>query len=643
MSGIRFGGMAEEAASMKRKRSLIVLAVVLVLLAGVYVYLSNRPQDEGEIVQKEPDIEISRFDRNKIEKVILSNSKEKELVFEKETIVVEDDKKDGDDKKEPKTETIWKNTSYIPVKLVKSKVDDLTRSFSSLTAEVLVEEDAKDLSIYGLDKPAATGTAVLDDGTKVTLYLGNKTAQGSTYYLMKEGDTNVYTVYSHHADRLNSSLSDFRDKSLPAINTAELTYLNISGDGREEMEVILNDSQSSTEAEYGIGLYQLVKPYKRPRGVDTSKLDPKLEGISGLSIKEFVDDQPTDLAKYGLDNPSLRFIIKDKENTLDLSFGDTLPDIKRYNIGEPKGLKLIKEYFQAYKVPEDKQFVPIMFIDDTYYLGAKDIKNGMTEQMEKRKSLATLDLTGSINLEGIGGDDLSGYKFLGVVLTGLINGLNPCSISMLLFFVSMLMSQNKNVLNAGLSFIIGKLITYFLLGTILFNLFIQLDIPWFQTITKVILISFFGIIAVFNINDFFAAKGENYSKIRMQLPEFLRKLNHQLIKKLTSMNDSKSLGFICFGLGSLIAVGEFFCTGQIYLATIIYILQNSPSFNLRALLYFLTYGIAFVIPLVLLVTFIHKGREIFDLSELYREKMHIVKLVNTIFFIVFGIIVLVWF
>jgi hypothetical protein len=326
MSGIRFGGMAEEAASMKRKRSLIVLAVVLVLLAGVYVYLSNRPQDEGEIVQKEPDIEISRFDRNKIEKVILSNSKEKELVFEKETIVVEDDKKDGDDKKEPKTETIWKNTSYIPVKLVKSKVDDLTRSFSSLTAEVLVEEDAKDLSIYGLDKPAATGTAVLDDGTKVTLYLGNKTAQGSTYYLMKEGDTNVYTVYSHHADRLNSSLSDFRDKSLPAINTAELTYLNISGDGREEMEVILNDSQSSTEAEYGIGLYQLVKPYKRPRGVDTSKLDPKLEGISGLSIKEFVDDQPTDLAKYGLDNPSLRFIIKDKENTLDLSFGDTLED-----------------------------------------------------------------------------------------------------------------------------------------------------------------------------------------------------------------------------------------------------------------------------------------------------------------------------
>jgi len=236
------------------------------------------------------------------------------------------DKKDGDDKKEPKTETIWKITSYMPVKLNKSKVDDLTRSFSSLTAEELVEEDAKDLSIYGLDKPAATGTAILDDGTTVTLYLGNKTAQGSTYYLMKDGDTNVYTVYSHHADRLNSSLSDFRDKSLPTVNTAELTYLNISGEGREEMEIVLNDSQSSTEAEFGLGLYQLVKPYKRPRGVDTSKLDPKLEGVSGLAIKEFVDDQPADLAKYGLDNPSLRFVIKDKENTLDLSFGDTLED-----------------------------------------------------------------------------------------------------------------------------------------------------------------------------------------------------------------------------------------------------------------------------------------------------------------------------
>jgi hypothetical protein len=326
--------MAEEAASMRRKRSLIAVVVALALLVGVYVFLSNRPQEEEPAPEAKPTIDISRLDRNKIVKVTLNNnSKDKEIIFEKETIVVEDteQEKAGEENKdkessEPKTETVWKNTTYIPVKLNQSKVEDLTRSFSALSAEVLVEESPKDLSIYGLDKPAATGTALLEDGTEVVLLLGNKTAQGNTYYMMKQGDPKVYTVWSHHGERLSASLAYYRDKSLPDINLTELSYLHISGEGREEMEVKRSDDLDTTEAQYGLGIFQLTKPYKRPRGIDTSKLDPKLEGLARLEIKDFADDQPADLSKYGLDNPKLRFIIKDNETTLDLSFGDTLED-----------------------------------------------------------------------------------------------------------------------------------------------------------------------------------------------------------------------------------------------------------------------------------------------------------------------------
>ena len=320
---------------MKRKRSLIILVAVLAVLAGVYAYLSNRPQKDDTPEDAEPSIEISKLDLDKIAEVTLNNSKEKELTFEKEIITVEEteepkDKEDSDKEKadetsEPKTETVWKNTTYIPVKLDQSKVEDLTRTFSALTAEDLVEENPKDLSIYGLDKPAATGTAILDDGTKVVLYLGNKTAEGNTYYLMKDGDPKVYTVWSNHGERLSSSLSDFRDKSLPQIDTTAMTYLYLAGEGREEMEIKQTDDQSETQAQYGLGLFQLVKPYKQPRGIDSSKLDPKLEGVAKLTIKDFVDDQPTDLGKYGLDQPKLHFILKDGTNTLDLLFGDS-PD-----------------------------------------------------------------------------------------------------------------------------------------------------------------------------------------------------------------------------------------------------------------------------------------------------------------------------
>jgi hypothetical protein len=308
---------------MKRKRSFIAILVVLALLIGVYVYLSNRP-DTPDVVDKEPAIEISKVDREKIVKLSIDNGNlDEALVFEKKTRTVESDDKD----KEPKTESYWVNTTPYPVKLVQSKVDELSRSFSSLNAEIVVEEDPKDLSRYGLDKPIATGTAILDDNTKVTIYLGNKTAEGATWYLMKEGDPKVYTVYNQHGQRLNYVLSDFRDKTLPTVDATKMTYLNISGQDRREIEIKLSDDITDEQATYGIGLYFMTKPFKRVRGVDSEKLAQRLEKLSGLNIKDFVDDHPTDLGKYGLDQPKLNFLIKDSdENELELSFGNKLDD-----------------------------------------------------------------------------------------------------------------------------------------------------------------------------------------------------------------------------------------------------------------------------------------------------------------------------
>ena len=98
---------------------------------------------------------------------------------------------------------------------------------------------------------------------------------------------------------------------------------------------------------------------------------------------------------------------------------------------------------------------------------------------------------------------------------------------------------------------------------------------------------------------------------------------------------------LSFGLGAIISVGEFLCTGQIYLATIT-VLQSGQALDFRAMIYFLIYGAAFVLPLILITVFIHKGREIFDLTEWMRERI-LIKLINAVVFILFGIIIWVWF
>jgi len=376
--------MAEEASFMRRKRSLIILLAVLVLLAGTYAFLASRPQDTNEPDKSEPAIEISKLDRSKIKRITLKNSKIDELVFELETRVVEEEGEDGE--KETSEETVWVSKKPYPVELAQSTVSDLISSFSSLNAEMIVEENSEDLAKYGLDKPSATATAELDDGTKVTLFLGNKTAEGSTFYLMKDGDTKVYTVRSAYAQRLNSSLSDFRDKSLAEIDITNLNYMLLTGEGRRDLEIVTTDNLPNKEDAYGYSTLFMTKPFKRVRAVDMTKLNPILEQMAVLSIKDFVDDHPTDLAKYGLDNPKLHLVLKDaNDSTLDLYFGNSLEDGTIYfKTGDSDAVYLMDESaiasldFQPMDISD--KFALLVNIDnvDKVVFEGRGIKHTMT-------------------------------------------------------------------------------------------------------------------------------------------------------------------------------------------------------------------------------------------------------------------------
>ena len=68
-------------------------------------------------------------------------------------------------------------------------------------------------------------------------------------------------------------------------------------------------------------------------------------------------------------------------------------------------------------------------------------------------------------------DRLVGYDAFGVLLTGLVNGLNLVLYQCCYFSLSILMARNVSPLKMGFTFIAGKFITYFLLGTLFFNIF----------------------------------------------------------------------------------------------------------------------------------------------------------------------------
>jgi hypothetical protein len=74
----------------------------------------------------------------------------------------------------------------------------------------------------------------------------------------------------------------------------------------------------------------MTQPYSEPVGVDTQNFQPVLDALPNIAIEGFVEDNPKDLAQYGLDKPKGELIVKDKQNTLHILIGDDKDDTQVY-------------------------------------------------------------------------------------------------------------------------------------------------------------------------------------------------------------------------------------------------------------------------------------------------------------------------
>lgn len=311
--------------------------------------------------------------------------------------------------------------------------------------------------------------------------------------------------------------------------------------------------------------------------------------------------------------------------------------IERKNIAEGENTQLINMYFETYEVPVKEQQVPIIFYSGGYLAGYEEIEKNLSEVLDAKETLGELQSEASKALKA-----LTWAELPGIFLTGLVNGFNPCSISMLLFLLS-LMSIGCNWIRLGFTYIVGKVATYFILGTVCYALLSQLDGVLFGTIqgiVNVFIVVVMLILAGVNLLDYIAAKQEKYEKIRLQLPTGLRKFNHKMIRLFVEKSEGKYGLIGILGLSIVVSAGEFLCTGQIYLATIIYLLRRDVGYTLITFVAFLGYVIAMVIPLIFIILLVYRGCKVLRMSEFVRKHMTQIKLINAITFILFSLLIL---
>ncbi len=312
--------------------------------------------------------------------------------------------------------------------------------------------------------------------------------------------------------------------------------------------------------------------------------------------------------------------------------------IDRRNITQDNNLILLQQLFELYDVPEDKREVPVMFYSKGYISGYDHIKENLEKEIISGEAL---DFNYSLLDKEINVKGLISQNTPGIFLTGLINGINPCSISMLFLLLSLVISKKANILKFGFSYIAGKMVAYFSFGITAYNIINVVDSAAFRNVqygVSILMILLSVILALLNFRDAYWAKKEIYNNVKMQLPGPLRKYNHRIIAFFAEKADSRLAVVIIFLLGAIISLGEFLCTGQIYVATIVYLVQNTSGLTGITVFSFVLYVLAASIPLIILVILVNRTKQLLLVSEFVRKHLPVIKIIFGVTFLIFGLI-----
>ncbi len=186
-----------------------------------------------------------------------------------------------------------------------------------------------------------------------------------------------------------------------------------------------------------------------------------------------------------------------------------------------------------------------------------------------------------------------------IILTALVDSINPCAIGVLILLISTLLAlgngKNKGkILGVGLIYISAVYITYFLAGLGLTAFFHNIPITVAEYIS-IIVGSIIVVAGLIEIKDFFWY-GQGIS---LSIPPDKVKKIEELAKKITFPG-------IIF-LGVFVAAVELPCTGGPYLAITLIL---SQSFNIQSVYLLLIYNLIFVLPLIIILFLVYFGIKI---------------------------------
>jgi cytochrome c biogenesis protein CcdA len=231
-----------------------------------------------------------------------------------------------------------------------------------------------------------------------------------------------------------------------------------------------------------------------------------------------------------------------------------------------------------------------------------------------------------------------------VLLAGMLDGINPCAISTLIFFMSLLAVsrvRSRQLISLGVSFCLASFVTYFALGFGLLR-FLHL-FSGFTVLRSTVEWAMSGLLLAFAFLSFRDAlrfrKSGDGKDVSLQLSVGMKKRIHSVMRR-----GLKTRHLILGGLmiGIAVTALESVCTGQMYVPTLVLILKKSNPFESRAWFYLLAYNSLFVLPLVVIFVAFYFGLKTETLLRWSRKNVVFSKTLIGLFFIAMALLFLLF-
>ena len=269
---------------MNQKIKLIILASVIALLALACVLLLNDrvgDNDNTDPSATNQNYDVLRLSADDIVRIDIENGEN--FYFERNS--------DG----------LWTSEGCEADELSQNNIDTLVSDLSVIVS-VIKKEDDKTNESYGLNNPRAKFAITCKNGEKYDFTVGYKSPTVGDYFIVKNGDENIYTIYNYKVETLMQPRETYNNLTPLTIDFQNISKLNIKRNSRKELEIISNAKKDAVDVD-SFTVWRLTKPYQNVyNAVDTKIELSLLVPLSEIKYEKYIKD--TDYAKYGIDADS---------------------------------------------------------------------------------------------------------------------------------------------------------------------------------------------------------------------------------------------------------------------------------------------------------------------------------------------------